>query len=104
MLSPLIQPIIRHTGSSTYCRYANHNKIAPASQDFSGPCEIDHAVSLSSQNQRMELTLTEKATNDEDVFSPDANGVGGDEARRSKNRKIRFCCLSSLSWQYQLEN
>ncbi|XP_027127197.1 uncharacterized protein [Coffea arabica] len=95
---------IRHTGSSTYCRNANHNKIAPASQDFSGPCEIDHAVSLSSQNQRTELTLTEKATNDENVFSPDANGVGGDEARRSKNRKIRFCCFSSLSWQYQLEN
>ncbi|XP_027065038.1 uncharacterized protein [Coffea arabica] len=95
---------IRQTGSNTYSRNANHNKIAPASQDFSGPCEIDHAAPLSSQNQRMELTLTEKATKDENVFSPDANGVGGDEARRSKNKKIRFCCFSSLSWQYQLEN
>nr|XP_027068525.1 uncharacterized protein LOC113693934 isoform X1 [Coffea arabica]XP_027068526.1 uncharacterized protein LOC113693934 isoform X1 [Coffea arabica] len=89
---------IRHTHS----RDANHNKIAPASpvENVSGPREIDHAASLSSQNQRTELTLAEKTMNEENILiSPDANDAGGDEARSSKNRKVRLCCFSSLSRQ-----
>lgn len=92
---------IRHAGSNKHSRDANHNKIAPASpdEDVSGPRVIDHAASLSSQSQRPESTLAEKTIKEENVLSPDANGADADEVRRSKNRKVRLCCFSSLSWQ-----
>lgn len=52
---------------------------------------------LSSQNQRIELTLVEKTTKGDNVLGADANGIGGNKERRSKNGKALLCCFSSLS-------
>ncbi|KAL3536007.1 hypothetical protein ACH5RR_004468 [Cinchona calisaya] len=89
-----------HDLRRTYSGDANHTKIAPASsdEDVSGPCETNHSSPLSSQDHRTELTLADKTMKEDNLVSADANGVGGNKARRSKNRKTRFCCFSSLYW------
>ncbi|KAL0344873.1 UNVERIFIED_CONTAM: hypothetical protein Sradi_4318600 [Sesamum radiatum] len=86
----------RHKGSNSYTR--DQSKIAPASpdEDRSNPSNSNHIALHASMNQPTDSTVFEKVPEN---YSPsaDADTNAGTRVPKTKNKKLRFCCMHFAS-------
>lgn len=90
---------VRHAGSNSFSREANHNKIVPASpeKDFPRVSEAQQTVFPSSNNEPSNEPISDGGTNGNELVNADHSGNHKSRTNEGKNKKLRLCCISFLA-------
>ncbi|KAA8516830.1 hypothetical protein F0562_017352 [Nyssa sinensis] len=87
----------RRTGSNSFSREANHNRIAPASpEELPNPGKT-HQSAVTLENETTEAPTLEKAIDGRKLVNTDVNGIYRSSPNKVKNKKQSFCCLHFIS-------
>ncbi|PSS23553.1 Protein phosphatase [Actinidia chinensis var. chinensis] len=89
----------RHTGSNSYSREANLDKIVPASpeEDIPNQSETHQTAFSLSNNEATEEPISARSTNGNKLVNADANGIHKNSPNKGKNKRMRFRCLHFIS-------